>query len=110
VRPTAPQRAPSASPPVDDTPAAAGDAPQFTRRLVAAEAALNAGQRELAGLLFAGLDEQVERHGLRRWQPDLARRVLAGRVLTSDAEDRAAAAQRLGFLCPDALAAILDPR
>ncbi|MCA9659957.1 MAG: type VI secretion system domain-containing protein [Myxococcales bacterium] len=90
---------------------AEGDAPQFTRRLVSAESALRAGKRELAGLLFAGLDAQVERHDLQRWRPDLARRVLAGRVLTSDeAPIRAAAAQRLGALCPETLAMTLDPK
>ncbi|MEZ4385215.1 MAG: type VI secretion system domain-containing protein [Nannocystaceae bacterium] len=107
-RPAAPQPAVTASAEAPTDDAVEGDAAPFQRRLDAAEAALRDGPPALAKHLFAGLDEQVERHALERWRPDLARRVLAGRLRTADAAaTREGAARRLGALCPEALAAAL---
>ncbi len=82
-----------------------GQASLFIARLQLAEDALRNGNTTFAAALFAGLEAMVDRHKLERWRPDLAKRVLVGALRAqADTPVVSARAQRLGALCPQALA------
>jgi len=95
----------------DHGPPHEGDEPRFIEGLELAEEALRGGQRGLASALFSGLETTVEHHHLDRWRPDLARRVVAGALLsgTNPADPASPQARRLGVLSPRTLAGILAP-
>jgi len=113
--PTSPNAMAATTPP-PTMPAAdlQGQSATFLDRLNTAEAALEAGERHLAAALFVGLDSAAQRHHLDTWRPDLARRVLVGALASRPTEPEpehphvpSRWEQRLGVLCPDALADVL---
>ncbi len=113
VPPTGAQHGPVNSPALPDTnihPQEQGQAAPFVARLELAEGALASGKNTFAAALFAGLETLVDLHHLDRWRPELAKRVLLG-ALRAQASTPVIStqAQRLGALCPKALAEFLEP-